>query len=515
MKRHPKGRPLLALLAGLSVGSCGVLPTGGGGGGSSPPPVRGPDCAAWEGPSVPTLFATSSELRAAVRRQAEQGAVAVRFARSGCDLRIEILEACVVAASYTFELRPGAPTKKRLVQPLEVLDAASIEGMSWVPMLQKYGAIGLERANLGALRLPVPLRLPVDALSSEACRGATHLVAAIELGRFRAVAGSVQEVDRALAGESAPGQSSAKLISSVGSADACAEAARRAQPFIGCDEPLALRLMPLSGAEVRKAEVSPMVLVPAGEFMRGEDGSAKDRGPARKIRLDAFEIDRYEVTAAEYAACITAGSCAPTDAGPFCTAGVLGKERHPVNCIDFPRAEAYCAFAKKRLPTEAEWEKAARGATGRIFEWGNEWPPRKGAGNFADEAAARAFPHWSRIVGYVDGHAATAPVDAFGAEGLAQASGNVSEWVADIYEDDYYAKGPDENPVGARRGSYRLVRGGHFGAALPDELKLTRRDARAPNRASMYFGVRCARTPNAASAEDDLPEGEDPAPRKR
>lgn len=503
----------LPVSVGLCTAACGIF--GASGRHVAPPPSTGPDCAAWEGPSAPTLYAAPSELRAAIRRQAEQGAVAVRFQRAGCDLRIEILESCLVAATYNFELRPGAETKQRLGQPLEILNAASIAGLGWVPLLEKPGAVGLVAARLGALRLPVPLRLPRNALDAEGCRGATHLVSAIELGRFRAFAGTAPEVDRVLAGQppSAPG--ALETIAEVGAPESCTRAAREARPLIGCDEPLALHLMAVSGTQVESAAVSSMVSIPDGSFMRGEDGAAKDRAPARSIHVDAFEIDRFEVTAAEYAACVTAGSCAAPESGPFCTAGVLGKERHPVNCIDHSRAAAYCAFAGKRLPTEAEWEKAARAPDGRLFSWGNEWPPPKGAGNFADEIAARAFPYWTRINGYSDGYAATAPVDAFVGPTVAQTSGNVAEWVSDFYDDDYYEKGPDQNPTGPKRGVYFVVRGGHFGAGELDQLKLTRRDGRSAARASMYFGVRCARTPESPPGTGDLPEGEAPSPSGR
>lgn len=506
-----RAQPHSALLLALLGPACGLLPS------SSGPvsaPARGPDCAAWEGPTAPSLFATSPELRARLRGQAERGAVLVRFARVGCDLRVELLEDCPVAASYQFDLAPGPETTVRLSQPLAVLDAAPIGGLGWLPLLEKHGALGLVHASLGALKLPVPLRLPKDALAAPGCKGATHLVTAIQLGRFRAFAGSAPEVDAILAGRSASGPGSIESVAQVGDPESCTRAMREARPVIGCDEPLLIRLLAVSGAQSDAQELSAMLSVPAGAFLRGEDGADPDRAPARSIHLDAFEIDRFEVTAGEYAACVAAGTCAATDAGPFCTSGVLGKERHPINCIDYPRAAAYCAFVGKRLPTEAEWEKAARLPKGRLFGWGDTWPPPKGAGNFADETAARAFPHWSHIASYVDGHAGTAPVDAFSNEGLAQASGNVSEWVADFYDAHFYAKGPDRNPRGPKRGSHRLVRGGNFGSAEPDALKLTRRDARDPRRSSMYFGVRCARDAEA-SRPDPLPEGDEAAPSKR
>lgn len=503
---------LLILLGTAELGGCGLLPSASGPGAA---PGRGPDCAAWEGPTAPSLLATSPELRARLRGLAERGAVAVRFQRAGCELQVELLEACAVQASYQFDFRPSPETHRRLAQPLEVLDAAPIGGLRWLPLLERHGALGVTQASSGSLRLPVPLRLPKDALGADGCRGATHLVTGIELGRFRVVAGSAREVDAALGGPASSAPSGApralQVVAAVGDAEACTRAAREARPVIGCDEPLRLRLLAVGGAQPETAELSALISVPAGPFTRGEEGAAPDRGPRRIIHLEAFEIDRFEVSAGEYAACVAAGACEATETGPFCTSGVLGKERHPVNCIDYRRAAAYCAFVGKRLPTEAEWERAARPASGAAFEWGSEWPPASGAGNFADETAARAFPYWSRIDRYVDGHAGTAPVDAFMAGPLPQASGNVSEWVADYYDPSYYAKGPDRSPEGPKRGTHRVVRGGNFGSAAPDELKLTRRDARDPKRASMYFGVRCARSGTGAEP-GALPEGDGPPP---
>lgn len=505
----------ITLLGAAWLGGCGLLP---GASGPSPTTSRGPDCATWEGPSAPSLLATSPELRARLRGLAERGAVAVRFERVGCELQVELLDTCAVEASYQFDFRPGPESHRRLVQPLEVLDAAPIGGLRWLPLLEKRGTLGVTQASLGSLRLPVPLRLPKEALAAEGCRGATHLVTGIELGRFRVIAGAAPEVDAALSGRARAAPSAIEVVAEVGDGEACTRAAREARPVIGCDEPLFIRLLAVGRAQSETSELSSMISVAAGPFTRGEDGADPDRGPSRTVHLEAFEIDRFEVSAGEYAACAAAGACAPTEAGPFCTSGVLGKERHPVNCIDYPRAAAYCAFVGKRLPTEAEWEKAARLPRGAVFDWGDEWPPPRGAGNFADETAARAFPYWSRIEGYVDGHAGTAPVDAFLSGALPQASGNVSEWVADFYDPSYYGKGPDRSPDGPKRGTHRVVRGGNFGGASPDELKLTRRDAREPQRASMYFGVRCARDAprdGSSAAQGTLPEGDGPPPVKK
>ncbi len=124
-------------------------------------------------------------------------------------------------------------------------------------------------------------------------------------------------------------------------------------------------------------EPEDMVLVPAGEFFAGcnEEADAEcfaDEKPGGPRELAAFSIDRTEVTLAAYRDCVDAEACSEPDRGEGCNWGETGRDRHPVNCVDWDQAKAYCAWRAARLPTEWEWEKAARGSDGRKYPWGNE-----------------------------------------------------------------------------------------------------------------------------------------------
>jgi formylglycine-generating enzyme required for sulfatase activity len=130
-------------------------------------------------------------------------------------------------------------------------------------------------------------------------------------------------------------------------------------------------------AQARRPAKPVMVRVPAGGFYYGCNESVDgecydDEKPGRRITLREFKIDKTEVTVSAYEACVLAGACRePGSDGP-CNWGKSGREAHPINCVNWYQARAYCAWAGKRLPTEQEWEKAARGTDGRIYPWGNE-----------------------------------------------------------------------------------------------------------------------------------------------
>ena len=120
-----------------------------------------------------------------------------------------------------------------------------------------------------------------------------------------------------------------------------------------------------------------MVVVPAGEFFAGcneeiDTECFADEKPGGLRELPAFSIDRSEVTLAAYRDCVDAERCSEPDRGEGCNWGETGRERHPVNCVDWDQATAYCAWRGARLPTEWEWEKAARGSDGRKYPWGND-----------------------------------------------------------------------------------------------------------------------------------------------
>lgn len=223
-----------------------------------------------------------------------------------------------------------------------------------------------------------------------------------------------------------------------------------------------------------------MVYVPPGEFLMGSpDGAgAGDEHPQHKVYLSAYWIDRTEVTADQYRRCVEAGECMATASGSPCTYADAASTDHPVNCVDWNQAAAYCAWADKRLPTEAEWEKVARGADGRTYPWGED-APDCGKAQYSG----------------CEGH--TVPVGSLpeGASpyGVFDMAGNVREWVADWYEAGYYSYSPIGNPSGPETGSLRVLRGGSWNDGGVDVRTATRLRY-APGDRNDFVGFRCARS---------------------
>jgi len=249
---------------------------------------------------------------------------------------------------------------------------------------------------------------------------------------------------------------------------------------------------------VSEKDGAPMVLIPAGEFKMGTDASEipqllqwirqwyppakadwfERETPLHTVYLDAFYMDKYQVTNARYAKFLneygkntdSAGNKLIHIGGEHCliekSGGTYrpksGYENHPVIFVTWYGATAYAQFYGKRLPTEAEWEKAARGGlVGKRYPWGDEMPPTKLVGNFADETLKKKVSSMGdaryrsvttlMINGYDDGYAeSTAPVGKFepNGYGLFDMAGNVWEWCADEYDPGYYSESPKNNPKG-------------------------------------------------------------------
>lgn len=226
-----------------------------------------------------------------------------------------------------------------------------------------------------------------------------------------------------------------------------------------------------------------LVYVPAGDFLMGtredQDGHDDER-PQHTVFLGAFWIDRTEVTAAQYQLCVAQGACSSPDPQDWynrCTYSDDGKSDHPITCVNWYQAADYCAWAGRRLPTEAEWEKAARGTDGRIWPWGNERPDT-------------TLAHFNRNRN-VEG---TAPVGSYptGASpyGTLDMAGNAYEWVADWWNEDIYAESAHENPTGPGSGSMRVIRGGSW---YGYEIRAADRFYNSPDIS--MGGFRCARLP--------------------
>jgi formylglycine-generating enzyme required for sulfatase activity len=208
------------------------------------------------------------------------------------------------------------------------------------------------------------------------------------------------------------------------------------------------KISPMDGAE--------MVLIPAGEFLMGSpkgEGDS-DEYPQHTVYLDAFYIDKYEVTNAQYKKFMDAtGHAAPG----YWNDNSFNKPEQPVVGVNWFDAEAYCKWANKRLPTEAEWEKAARGTDARKYPWGNEEPNAGGIWRANYNIGKK---------GADDGFQFTAPVGSFSAGvspyGIHDMAGNVWEWCADWYDKYYYSGSLKNNPKGPSKGRSRVVRGGSW-----------------------------------------------------
>lgn len=221
---------------------------------------------------------------------------------------------------------------------------------------------------------------------------------------------------------------------------------------------------------------APMVEIPAGEFLFGSD-EQPEAGPPQQVNLPAFSIDVYEVTNAQFAAFVAATGYKTTaeQAGEPSWRDYFGQgeEEHPVVKVSWYDAEAYCKWAGKRLPTEQEWEKAARGTDGRRYPWGNEFDPEKVNGM---EAGYR------RTVAVGSLPAGASPY------GVMDMAGNVAEWTADWYK-AYPGSSYRDQYMGEK---FRITRGGGW-FSDKEQIQTFYRNSTAPEAANDDLGFRCAR----------------------
>ena len=222
-----------------------------------------------------------------------------------------------------------------------------------------------------------------------------------------------------------------------------------------------------------------MLLIPSGSFWMGCNETVDRQGydneiPYHQVSLSAYYIDKTEVTQNEYKKCVDAGVCDT----PGCDWNPAMTPNRPVVCVNWAQADEYCTWVGKRLPTEAEWEKAARGTDGRKYPWGNE-------------TASCELAVMDGCPGSMDVCSKSPAGDS--PYGLCDMAGNVWEWVSDWYDSGYYTNSPASNPIGPASGPGRVVRGGGFGFVY-DNLRASRRIVYDPADVDDYLGFRCARS---------------------
>ncbi len=241
-------------------------------------------------------------------------------------------------------------------------------------------------------------------------------------------------------------------------------------------------LLWLAGHPAMAAAPDDMVLVPAGEFTMGSPEGDPDEKPAHKVQISAFFMDKYEVTVKQYAAFLQeSGGDRPAE---WKTMNKTANQNRPVMGVDWAEAARYCKWAGKRLPTEAEWEKAARGTDGRLYPWGND-PPTPLHANYGKK-------EWNN-------HEALVPVGTLEAGkspyGIYDMAGNVWEWVSDWYDNDYYKQSPSDSPAGPPTGGFKVIRGGSWNTSARN-LRAADRYFDPPSFRSQYVpGFRCAKNP--------------------
>ena len=222
-----------------------------------------------------------------------------------------------------------------------------------------------------------------------------------------------------------------------------------------------------SAALFNKAEVQ----IPAGEFLMGD--TRDKNAPVHTVHLDAYWIDTHEVTNAQYREFVADSKRA---APRYWQDEKYNKPTQPVVGISWEDADAYCAWKGKRLPTEAEWERAARGTHSQLYPWGDRFDATRT--NTREARTRRPLP----VGAFPEG--ATS-------EGLLDMSGNVWEWCWDWYDESYYRMSPLRNPTGPETGKKRVIRGGGWSAP---QIHMAKRRGEKPDKTYPSLGFRCARS---------------------
>jgi len=235
-----------------------------------------------------------------------------------------------------------------------------------------------------------------------------------------------------------------------------------------------------------------MIAIPKASYLMGCDPNTDfvcsyvPEEKQHKVIIDAFMIDKHEVTTAQYTKCVESGKCTMPTIGGLMHFGVKETANFPINGVNWHQSKTYCETQGKRLPTSAEWELAARGTDGRTYPWGNQEPScertvmdKENAGYLGcgtgDTLAVGSKPKGASPYGVMD------------------MAGNLWEWTSDWYDERYYFNSPVGNPKGPATGTLKITRGGDFMSRQGYELRATGRFPYYPSNPSPAIGFRCAK----------------------
>jgi formylglycine-generating enzyme required for sulfatase activity len=421
--------------------------------------------------------------RAKLNALRHEGVKVVRYKVNGCDIELEVLSQCIAKGEYQYV--PYASTSKETLDNEDELwselplGAAKLSGK-----LRQKGAIRRDYQLVGTSSLRPDWVVDAGSLSGPACAGATHVVSRFYLGGFSVVSGrkDVLEAEARLFGIGAGGGGEHRMETEDGDGNPawCEKALSTGEEQPLCSAPVRIELVPIEDAGQVAAPIAAaplpqatapssadMLRIPAGTFVMGSSDGDPDEKPPHHVTVSAFEMDKTEVTVLDYEACVRAGVCAATDTGGSCNYGKSDRGNHPINCVGKIEAETYCGWVGKRLPTEEEWEYAARGTDGRTYPWGNQPPEGKLCWNRTDGTCpVGSFASWSSPFGLLD------------------MAGNVWEWTSSGFSSDYQSN---------RETDRFVIRGGSWFTDLPSNVRTAYRDRYVPGNRLGHFGFRCAR----------------------